>query len=240
MGFKPRSAAGGVRRDLQRLATPERAAKARRYFQAQPGGYGEGDRFYGVAVPDTRAVARKHRDLPLATVEALLCDPVHEVRLCALFILVAQFRRSRGEERQTRVDLYLRNLDRVNGWDLVDSSAHLILGAWLKDGDRALLHQLAKTDHLWRQRVAMIATLAFIRDGDFGETLALAEVLLHHQHDLIHKAVGWMLREVGNRDRETLETFLGPRYGSMPRTMLRYAIEKLPEERRQRYLEGAI
>ena len=225
---------------LKELADPEKAAFLPSFFRTGPGEYGEGDRFLGVVVPNQRRVARRARGIPLDQIRRLLADPFHECRLTALYILVDRYARGDAEERARIVQLYLSSLDRVNNWDLVDSSAHKILGAHLKDGDRSLLYELADSGELWRQRIAIIATHDYIRDGDFTDTLALADRLLDHDHDLIHKAVGWMIREVGNRDREAMEAFLAPRYGRMPRTMLRYAIEKLPEDRRQAYLKGTV
>jgi len=240
MGLKVRGRGLALRRELEALGRPEKREHSVGFFQAHPGGYGEGDEFFGVVVPDSRRVARGFRDLPLAEVEALLHDPVHEVRLCALFVLVHRYQRGDEAVRAACVELYTNNLEFVNGWDLVDSSAHLILGEWLRTRDRKVLYDLAASGHLWRQRVAIIATLAFIRQNDFDDTLAIADRLLGHPHDLIHKAVGWMVREVGKRDLATMESFLKSRYGSMPRTMLRYAIEKLPEPRRRAYIEGRV
>jgi 3-methyladenine DNA glycosylase AlkD len=238
MGFKARGAAA-IRQQLQRLSRPEKKAFFPKFFRAHPGGYGEGDRFFGVVVPDNRKVARDNRDADLHSIAQLLDDPIHEVRLCALFILVDQMKRYPDQSRAI-VDLYLSKLDRVNGWDLVDSSAPHILGPWLRDRDRGLLDQLAQSGQLWRQRVAIIATQHFIRNGEFADTLRIADLLLDHEHDLIQKAVGWMLREVGEKDEPLLESYLAPRYQKMPRTMLRYAIEKIPEPRRKAYLRGEI
>ena len=191
-------------------------------------------------MPAQRTIAKQFRDLPLGEVGKLLDDAVHECRLTGLFILVDQFRRANETQRDTIADFYLGKMDRVNNWDLVDSSADKILGAYLDDKDRSVLDELAATEHLWRQRIAIIATHHFIKQRDFKDTLRISKTLLHHEHDLIHKAVGWMLREVGNRDQPTLERFLHTRYKKMPRTMLRYAIERFPEELRQAYLRGEV
>ncbi len=232
--------AQAVRAELRALADPEKAAHSRAFFKAGPGQYGEGDRFLGVTVPAQRKVARRYRDLPLRSVRSLLCDPHHECRLTALLILVLQFERGGEAERSRIVSFYLEHLDFVNSWDLVDSSAHQILGAWLEGRDRSVLDELAASGHLWRQRVAMIATYHFIRQGEFDDALRLSRTLLDHEHDLIHKAVGWMLREVGNRNLEVEERFLERHYRRMPRTMLRYAIEKFEKAERRAYLEGRV
>jgi 3-methyladenine DNA glycosylase AlkD len=213
-----------------------------KFFQAFPGGYGEGDEFIGVTVPSQRAVAKKfYQQISLTEVESLLNEPIHEYRLTALFMMVLKYQKSKSQsEKNDIVDVYLRNIERVNNWDLVDSSAHLILGAHLMNSDRQLLYNFAQSENLWVQRISIIATLYFIRNNQFDDTLRLSEILLNHRHDLIHKAVGWMLREVGKRDYEVEYRFLVKHYRSMPRTMLRYAIERFPEEVRQAFLKGNI
>ncbi|NLO82706.1 MAG: DNA alkylation repair protein [Clostridiales bacterium] len=228
--------------DLARYIDQEKAEFFPKFFNAFPGGYGEGDRFLGVKVPDQRKVARKYyKEISLAAVEKLLREPVHEYRLTALLILVYKFEKAKTrEDREAIVNLYINNLEYVNNWDLVDSSAYKILGAYLEDKDRSILYRLAGSDHLWSQRVAIIATLAFIRNNQFSDTLNISEILLDHEHDLIHKAVGWMLREVGKRDFQTEFEFLKSHYKRMPRTMLRYAIEKFEPELRQQFLNGLI
>ena len=228
-----------VRKALKASANPEKAAFYPRFFKAGKDEYAEGDRFIGVVVPQQRKIAKRHQDLTLPQVRSLLKDSFHECRLTALLILVLKFDKADDAEREKIVTFYLSHLDYVNNWDLVDSSADKILGRWLLDRDRDVLSELAGGD-LWRQRVAMIATYAFIKAGDFSVTLELAERLRDHEHDLIHKAVGWMLREVGNRDLKVEERFLKKHYKKMPRTMLRYAIEKFPERKRRAYLEGRI
>jgi 3-methyladenine DNA glycosylase AlkD len=234
--------AAAVRTALAELADPERAAGMARYFQARPGGYGEGDRFLGVAVPPQRAIAKRHAaGLSLADVDELLSSPWHEERLTALLVLVQRFQRADGEERRRIVDLYLSRRDRVDNWDLVDASAPYLLGPWLlRSGEWALLDQLAASGSVWDRRIAVMATFAGIRAGRYDETLQLADRLLTDPADLVHKAVGWMLREVGNRDLACAEAFLAPRYGRMPRTMLRYAIERFPADRRRDYLAGRV
>ena len=210
------------------------------FFQAFEGGYGEGDRFMGVSVPNMRLVARDFMSrVSDEELTELLHDPIHEVRLTAVFILVKKFERS-GSDQHNYVRIYLDNLEGINNWDLVDSSAYKILGIWLRDKDRSVLYKLAESGNLWKERIAMVSTMAFIRRMDFRDTFQLSEYFLNHPHDLIHKAVGWMLKEVGKKDQEAEEGFLRVHYKKMPRTMLRYAIEKFEESLRKDYLEGRI
>jgi 3-methyladenine DNA glycosylase AlkD len=233
--------AAAIEAELAALADPERAAGMARYFQARPGGYGEGDRFLGIAVPPQRAIARRHATTTsLADVEELLGSPWHEERLTALFVLVRRFERGDDDERARIVELYLARRDRVDNWDLVDASAPYLLGPWLLDRDDARLDELAASDSLWDRRIAVLATFAGIRAGRPEATLRIADRLLADPEDLLHKAVGWMLREVGNRDRPRAEEFLASRYRRMPRTMLRYAIERFPPELRRAYLAGRV
>jgi 3-methyladenine DNA glycosylase AlkD len=230
-----------VRHALASLADPRRAADVSRFLQMVPGGYGEGDRAIGVSVPEQRGVAGRYwRDLSLAETAMLLRSSVHEERLTSLFILVRKFTKGDEEERGRIFSMVLANTGRINNWDLVDSSAPYIVGPWLIDKDRSLLERLAESSLVWDRRIAIMATFAFIRAGDFHWTFRLGERLLHDPHDLVHKAVGWMLREVGNRDRAAEEEFLAPRYRVMPRVMLRYAIEKFEPQRRREYLSGLV
>ncbi len=227
-----------VREKLRALADAKRAAGAARFFKTGGGEYGEGDKFLGVTVPQVRSLVREGDDLSEAGLLSLLHSEWHEERLLALLILVRRFQRAKGDERERKrvVDLYLDNSQWVNNWDLVDSSAPYILGEWLLPRDRAILQQLASSESLWEQRIAVLATFAFIRAGEFADTLRLCKSLLGHNHDLMHKACGWMLREVGKRDPAPLRTFLDQHAARMPRTMLRYAIEKLSEQEQRRYL----
>ncbi len=234
-----------IKSELSSLADPERAVQSASFFQTGEGGYAEGDLFAGVTVPQQRKVAKKYaKELSLEETLELLRSHCHEYRLTALFVLVYRFERTDAEERETILKLYVENLAYVNNWDLVDSSAHKILGPWLFDRlpekKPDLLFELARSEDLWKQRVAVIATLHFIRQGRFEETLKLADILLEHQHDLIHKAVGWMLREVGKRDFDREFVFLKERYRRMPRTMLRYAIEKFDPPLRKKFMTGAV
>ncbi|MCG5449444.1 DNA alkylation repair protein [Micromonospora hortensis] len=230
-----------VRRELASLADPRRAEASSRFLRMVPGGYGEGDRALGVSVPDQRTVAARFwRDLSLAETTKLLIDGAHEERLTALFILVRKFARGDEQERGLIFDTVLANTDRIDNWDLVDSSAPYIVGPWLLDRDRSVLDRLADSSLVWERRIAIMATFAFIRAGDFAWTFRLGDRLLHDPHDLVRKAVGWMLREVGNRDRAAEEEFLARRYRVMPRVMLRYAVEKFEPQRRHDYLSGAV
>ena len=229
-----------IKNDLQKAVVPGKAKDLMRFFKTGPGEYGEGDIFIGVTVPEQRKIARRHyKDTAPAELEKLLRDPCHECRLTALFMLRLRFEKEKSvTKREELVQLYLRNLDFVNNWDLVDSSAPYILGPHLYGEDPALLFELAESGELWRQRVAVLTTAYFIKQGRFDETLKLAELLLEHPHDLIHKAVGWMLREVGNRDHDCELEFLKKHHSRMPRTMLRYAIEKFEPGLRKKILAG--
>ncbi len=230
-----------IKQELQELADPEKAAILRKYFKALPGGYGEGDRFLGIKVPEQRKMARKYyREISLEETEKLLQDLFHECRLTALFIFCLRFEKGSPEERKELVNLYLQNLSRVNNWDLVDASAEKILGSYLLEKEKDLLDELAGSGDLWKERVAIMTTFHFIKQGRFEETLALVERFLGHQHDLIHKAAGWMLREVGKRDYAAEYDFLREHYRQMPRTMLRYAIEKFEPRVREQFLKGRI
>ncbi|MEV4761710.1 DNA alkylation repair protein [Micromonospora chokoriensis] len=230
-----------VRRDLAGLADPRRAEASSRFLQMVPGGYGEGDRAIGVTVPDQRRVAARYwRDLSLVETTDLLHGEVHEERLTSLLILVRKFAKGDERERGEIFRLVLANTGRLNNWDLVDSSAPYIVGPWLVDKERGVLDRLAGSDLVWDRRIAIMATFAFIRADDFHWTFRLSDRLLHDPHDLVRKAVGWMLREVGNRDRAAEEEFLLRRYRAMPRVMLRYAIEKFEPQRRRDYLSGAL
>lgn len=231
-----------IKKALQESAELEKAEFLPGFFKAVPGGYGEGDLFLGVRVPLQRKVAKKYyKHISLDELKKLLQEPVHEYRFTALVMLVHQFQKAKDpEEKGIIANFYLKHLDYVNNWDLVNASAYKILGAYLIDQDRSILYELAASKDLWKQRVSIIATLYFIARNDYGDTLEIAKELLHHEHDLIHKAVGWMLREVGNRDFETEYRFLEKYYSAMPRTMLRYAIEKFDPELRQEFLKGRI
>jgi len=236
----PAAKAADVRAALAVLGNAKKALAAARFFKTGPGGYSEGDRFLGVTVPEQRKVAAAFRDLPLKEALALLKNGPHEERLMALMILGLQFKAAKEEAVRGRiVEVYLANTRHVNNWDLVDDSAAPILGAWLQDKDRALLYRLIASPLLWERRIAMVATHHFIRAGESKDALRLARLLLDDPEDLMHKAAGWTLREVGKRvSREDLSDFLGKNAHRMPRTMLRYAIEHYPENERKRWLDA--
>lgn len=221
---------------LKRLADPERAAHSQRFFKTGKGQYGEGDRFLGIRVPEQRKVANQFRHLSLEELACLIHNPYHEIRLTTLIILVERFKRANQTERKEIVDLYLANTQTINNWDLVDTSAPYILGEYFFSQPRTVLDELVHSRSLWERRMAIMASFYFIRQHDFSDTLKWSEQLLNDKEDLIHKAEGWMLREIGNRDKDTLYRFLDKFSQEIPRTMLRYAIEKLPKKRRQAYL----
>ena len=221
---------------LRRHATPANVAILQRFFKTGPGEYGEGDVFVGVKVPATRSVCRDCRGMAMPEIERLLTSKVHEERLLALLILVDAFKTADQAVRRRIYEFYLGHTACINNWDLVDASAPQIVGAWLRDRSKAPLTKLARSRSLWERRIAMIATFDFIRRGDLDETFRIADLLLDDDHDLIHKAVGWMLREAGKRDGGALRQFLETRARRMPRTALRYAIERFPEAERRRFL----
>ncbi|HYO70464.1 MAG TPA: DNA alkylation repair protein [Archangium sp.] len=228
-----------IRDELARAADPDKAAFYPRFFKTGPGEYAEGDVFLGVTVPEQRRIARRHKDLPLEQLGALLRSEVHEHRLTGFLILVTRFERADEAERHRLFTFCREHLAGLNNWDLVDTVAPRLLGAYLLEHPELTpwLYELARSPVLWERRIAIMSTQAFIRAGDFKDTLKLAELLLHDEHDLIHKAVGWMLREVGNRDLVSEQSFLDRHAREMPRTMLRYAIEKFPKAKREHYLK---
>ena len=229
-----------IENKLQKLGNQKRAEQSKRHFKTGPGEYGEGDIFLGIPVPELRKLSRAYRDIPLQTAEKLLKSSIHEERMLALLIVVLQYARADDSLQKTIYTLYLKNTRFINNWDLVDLSAHYIVGPFLADKSKKPLYRLAASDSLWERRIAIMATFHYIRQNTYSETLKIAEILISDKEDLIHKAVGWMLREVGKRDLQTEEEFLKPRYKEMPRTMLRYAIEKFPASKRQRYLKGNL
>jgi 3-methyladenine DNA glycosylase AlkD len=233
-------AAQKIRKRLRQFASKEKAKVLQGFFKTGPGEYGDGDVFLGVVVPDIRRVAKEFRDASLGEITMLLASTVHEERLLALLMLVHTY--GGGDDRLKRkiYSLYLKNTNYINNWDLADLSAPNIVGAFLLDKSRKPLYAFARSKDLWKRRIAIVATFAFIKQNDFDDTLGIAKILLTDEHDLLHKAVGWMLREVGKRSLPVEEKFLRQHYKKMPRTMLRYAIERFPEGKRQRYLGGKI
>lgn len=228
-----------VLRELQALRNPDRALVSQRFFKTGPGQYGEGDRFLGLDVPTLRGLAKEHAQLPSTDCAKLLASAWHEARLLALLIMVEQYPCADAAQQTAIYKLYMSSTERINNWDLVDASAEHIVGAYLQGRSRAPLLRLARAKDLWQRRIAILATFHYIKQGEFAETLRIAELLLHDEHDLIHKAVGWMLREIGKRDRSVEEAFLKVRAANMPRTMLRYAIERFTPALRQRYMRAS-
>jgi 3-methyladenine DNA glycosylase AlkD len=226
-----------LREELRKLRNPAKAEILSRFFKTGRGEYGEGDVFLGIPVALQRSIAKKYRDLHLDALRKLLSSRIHEERLVAILILISKYKKADNTDRRAVVDFYLKNTRRINNWDLVDISAGNILGDYLLDKDRTLLSHLAESDSLWERRIAIMASFAFIKRNEFGDALHISELLLRDTHDLIHKAVGWMLREIGKRDKETEEQFLRTHYRTMPRTMLRYAIERFDERTRNAYLK---
>ena len=230
-----------LRRAVRDQADPAKARVLRRFFKTGPGEYGHGDIFFGLTVPKTRALAKKYENLNRPDIARLIKSPIHEERLLALLILASKFKTGSPEQKLWAYETYLNNTKHINNWDLVDLTAGQIVGAFLENRDKTVLYKLAKSEDLWERRIAIIATFCFIRKGSCEHTFAIAEMLLQDEHDLIHKAVGWMLREIGKRiGIRTEERFLKKYYKKMPRTMLRYAIERFPEPRRRAYLKGSV
>lgn len=227
--------------DLKKLGSKKKAEASAWFFKTGKGQYGFGDKFIGVSVPNQRFVARKFNNLEFVDIEKLLKSPIHEERLVALLILVDQFKKADDKKRSEIYKFYLKNINRVNNWDLVDLSAPNIVGVYLIDKPKTVLYKMAKSKNLWGRRIAAVSTLAFIQKGNSEETFKISLLLLNDKEDLIHKVVGWMLREVGKRiSRDKLKDFLKVHYKQMPRTMLRYAIEHFGEDLRQKYLQGSI
>jgi 3-methyladenine DNA glycosylase AlkD len=222
---------------MQSLANPQHAAILSGFFKTGPGQYGEGDVFIGIKVPVLRKLAKEFKALPLAEVERVLRSEIHESRLVAILILILQFAKADSKSRKKIYKLYLASGKYIKNWDLVDLSAPHIVGSYLENKSRRPLYKLARSSSLWDRRIGIMATFHFIRQGDFGDTLLIAEMLIGDKEDLIHKAVGWMLREIGKRELAVEEGFLQKYYKVMPRTMLRYAIERFPERKRQAYLK---
>ena len=229
-----------LKQDLRKTANPDKKQDLQRFFKTGPGQYGEGDIFLGVMVPQTRKVAKKYKDMNISQVKILLNSKIHEERLTAILILVQKYMANSDDKanQEEVVSTYLANSKKINNWDLVDLSAHKILGNYMLHDKkkRDLLYSFAKSENLWERRISIIATMAFIKNNDFDDTLRISKILLHDEHDLIHKAVGWMLREIGKKDITIEENFLKKHYTKMPRTMLRYAIERFPEKKRLSYL----
>lgn len=224
-------------KDLEKLKNPKKAKILSGYFKTGKGEYGKGNIFLGITVPLQRQIAKKYQDLTLKQLQKLLNGKIHEYRLTALFILTIKYQKGSEAEKKKIFDFYLKNTKNINSWGLIDISAPKIAGDYLFEKDRAILYKLAKSENWWERRIAILSTFYFIKENQFKDTLKISEILLSDSHDLIHKAVGWMLREVGKKDQKTEEKFLKKYYKTMPRTMLRYAIERLSEEKRRFYLK---
>ena len=226
-----------IQQELEQYIDPVKREYLPNFFKTGKGQYGEGDKFLGIIVPNTRMVAKRHKDVPFEVMAELLQSEWHECRLCALLMLVERFKKCDEKGKKEIFDFYLSQTARINNWDLVDLTCRDIVGEYLVDKDRSLLYRLAESENLWEQRISIVSTWAFIRRNDFGDTLELSERLIGHKHDLMHKAVGWMLREVGKKERQTLTDFLERNATRLPRTALRYAIEHYPEPERQYFLK---
>jgi 3-methyladenine DNA glycosylase AlkD len=226
-----------VKKELRTYASAEDAVILQRFFKTAPGEYGEGDIFLGVKVPSIRKTAAKYSSFPLNQLKELISSPYHEERLLALIILTKQFNKSNEEEKKKIVEFYLKNRKYINNWDLIDLSAPYILGPYFYDKDKSVLFDLIHNGNMWDKRIAVLAAFYFIKQNDFYTSLEFITQLLDDRRDLINKACGWMLREIGKRDLKTEEEFLNKYYKIMPRTMLRYAIEKFPDEKRREYMK---
>jgi len=229
-----------IQKKVRKHADRDKAEVLKRFFKTGPGQYGEGDIFLGIPVPALRKISQECRNTSVADMTRLLRSSMHEERVLALFLLVDAYARGDNVTKKKIYSLYLKNTRYINNWDLVDLSAPNIVGQHLMDKDRKPLYRLATSGDLWKKRIAILATFTFIRQNDFADSLNIAQLLLSDEHDLIHKAIGWMLREVGKRDLQSEEKFLRRHYRIMPRTMLRYAIERFPERKRKKYLEGKM
>lgn len=228
-----------LKADLKKIATPKKAKASLWFFKTGKGEYGEGDKFIGVTVPEQRKIASKYKNLSLVDISQLLKSKIHEERSVALFILVKNFQTNESK-RSEIFAFYLKHRKFVNNWDLVDSSADKIVGAYLIEKDKFVLNKLAVSKNVWDRRIAIVSTFYFIKNNKFEETFRISKILINDHHDLIHKAVGWMLKEVGKRDESKLENYLKVNYKLMPRTMLRFTIEKLSDSKRKKYLSGNI
>lgn len=229
-----------VRRKLRKSADKNKAEVLQRFFKTGPGEYGEGDVFLGIKVPELRKLSKECDNLTLKETVQLLRSSIHEERLLALLVLVRTYSKGDATAKKKIYELYLKHMRFVNNWDLVDSSAEHIVGAFLANKDKQVLYRLAGSANLWERRISIMSTFHFIKRGKFSATVRIAGLLLSDEDDLIHKAAGWMLREIGKRDMAAEEKFLKKHYHTMPRTMLRYAIERFPESKRQKYLKGKI
>jgi 3-methyladenine DNA glycosylase AlkD len=228
-----------IKQEIKSLANPEKAKIYLRFFKTGKGHYGEGDQFLGLTMPQQRIIATKYINTPLKELQELISSPIHEYRMTALIILTYKYKKADEDTKKEIYDFYIKNYNCINNWDLVDVTAPNIIGEYLLDrkSRRRILYEFATSDHLWKKRIAIISTFTFIKNEDFQDTINISEILLEDKHDLIHKAVGWMLREMGKRNEKVLLKFLNKHHKVMPRTMLRYSLEKLSEEKRKYYMK---
>jgi len=231
-----------LEKELKKLSDPKRAKETQRYFKTGPGQYGEGDIFIGLTMGQQRQIAKKFHDFSIGNIQELLNSKEHEKRMIGLVIMVGRFSKADDKDRKFLFDLYLKNSKRINNWDLVDISSPHIVGRYLlnKRKERKILYKLAKSKNLWEKRISIISTAAFIRESQLDDTFKISKMLLSDTHDLMHKAVGWMLREAGKKDEKRLKAFLKKNYDSIPRTTLRYAIERFEEGERKKWLKKEI
>jgi len=227
-----------LKQELNKLKNPAKAKILQKFFKTRKGEYGGGDVFLGISNPELKNTAKRYVSLELKALQILLNSKIHEYRQASLFILTLKFEKAEEKDKKRIFMLYMKNYNNINNWDLVDLTAHKIAGAYLIDKDKKMLYEFARSKHLWKKRIAMISCYWFIKNNQYVGALKIARILLYDKHDLIHKAVGWMLREIGKRSKKTEENFLKKYYKQMPRTMLRYAIEKFPEPQRQKILKG--
>ncbi len=229
-----------IKNQLHQYASPSRKKANEQFFKTGKGQYSEGDKFRGVSMPDIRKVAKANKDANFSKIQKLLDSPIHEERMCGLVILVYKYKTSNEKRKKQIFNFYIKNRKAINNWDLVDVTTPNIVGDYLFDKDKKLLYKYAKSTSLWERRIAILATFAFIRKNEFKDTLTISKILLKDKEDLIHKAVGWMLREIWKRDNKVVENFLQKNYSQIPRTTLRYSIERMPEKKRKNYLDGKI
>ncbi len=227
-------------KELQDNASSEKAEIYKKFFKTGKGEYGEGDIFIGLTMPQQREISRKYIDLSIPKIQELLKSKIHEHRMVGLIILTEKYKNSSERDKADIFNFYINNTKNINNWDLVDVTCPRIVGDFLLDKDKKILYEMVRSNNLWERRIAIVSTWKFIHEGEFGDVLAISELLLEDKHDLIHKAVGWMLREVGKKDEDVLRNFLRGNYSRLPRTTLRYAIERFPEEKRKRFLRGEI
>ncbi len=227
-----------LRKEMEECSNEEKAKLYQRFFKTGPGQYGEGDVFMGLTMPETRAISSKYTEMPIEEVQELLNSEIHEHRMSALLIVIQKYRKANKEEKRKLYEFYLKNMSRINNWDLIDVTASHVVGDFLFNNkeEKEMLYKLAKSNDLWEKRISVISTFRFIKENEFEDSINISEILLNDKHDLIHKAVGWMLREIGKKDQEIEEEFLRKYHKTMPRTMLRYSLEKFTKDKKDFYM----